>query len=397
MSPKPILPYAGEHHFSVILGKDPIELITKPGLPEWDLISPSTQLLAEHSVIKPTDSVMLYGCHQGALGVYLARGLPEGQLWITDHNQTALEMTQKTLKANNISSVNILTDIDLPLGLYHKFNSVYIHIPKGRQFTWRWLVQANNALVLDGSLYISGSNNSGIKSIFKDAQELFGKGNILAYKKGNRVAQFIKKPVAEPKPDWAQNPGIAPGTWFEYSIPISNYAFRIRSLPGVFSFDHLDEGTKMLLGVTDIPLGANVLDVGCGYGIIGLYAAAKGAGLVHLIDNNLLAVASCNETLSLNRIMNVKVFVGDLLNPIGSNRYDLVLSNPPFHTGHVVDYQIAQALIDQSCQALNPGGQLIIVANRFIRYDHLIKAIFGNVSTVTESGKYHVLSGLKSR
>jgi 16S rRNA (guanine1207-N2)-methyltransferase len=101
--------------------------------------------------------------------------------------------------------------------------------------------------------------------------------------------------------------------------------------------------------------------------------------------------------LTLNRITNAKVFAGDLLNPIGSNKYDLVLSNPPFHTDRAVDLQIAQALIDQSWQALNPGGQLIIVANRFIRYDHLIKAIFGNVSTLTESGKFHVLSGLKSR
>ncbi|MFZ0533418.1 MAG: methyltransferase [Anaerolineales bacterium] len=394
---KPNVPYAGEHHYSVILGKDSIEVITKPGLPDWDLISPSTQLLAKYPVIKPTDSVLLYGCHQGALGVYLARSLPEGLLWLTDNNQTALDMIQMTLKANNISSANILIDIELPPRLYQKFNTVYIQIPKGRQLTRRWLVQAYNALLLEGSLYISGSNNTGIKTMINDAQELFGQGRILAYKKGNRVAQFIKKSVAELTPEWAQTPGIAPGTWVEYSIHLANYTFRIRSLPGVFSFAHLDEGTKMLLDITTILPGANVLDVGCGYGIIGLYAAAKGAGLVHLIDNNLLAVSSCNETLTLNRITNAKVFAGDLLNPIGSNKYDLVLSNPPFHTGHAVDLQIAQALIDQSWQALNPGGQLIIVANRFIRYDHLIKAIFGNVSTLTESGKFHVLSGLKSR
>ena len=84
------------------------------------------------------------------------------------------------------------------------------------------------------------------------------------------------------------------------------------------------------------------------------------------------------------------------MDPIGINKYDLILSNPPFHTGHAVDYQIAQAMISQSFQALNPGGQMIIVANRFIRYDRLIKEIFGNVSSLSESGKFHVLSGLKS-
>jgi len=397
MSLKPVVPYTGLRHFSVNLGNEPIEVVTKTGLPDWNLISPATQLLAECTSITTNDSVLLYGCHQGALAVYLARNLPKGQLSITDINHSALVLTQMTLAANNISSVNILAGIELPQELHQRFNALIIQIPKGRLLTRRWLLQAYNALVVGGKLYIAGSNNSGIQSVIKDTQELFSNGRILAYKKSNRVAQFIKQSAGVPLLQWAQIPGIAQGTWVEFSITVSSHTFRIRSLPGVFSYDHLDEGTKMLLSVTSIPPGARVLDVGCGYGILGLYAAIEDAILVHLIDNNMLAIVSCRETITLNRITNAEVFAGDLLDPIGTNKYDLILSNPPFHTGHVVDYQIAQAMIDQSFQALNPEGQMIIVANRFIRYDHLIEAIFGNVSTLAESGKFHVLSGLKSR
>jgi 16S rRNA (guanine1207-N2)-methyltransferase len=152
----------------------------------------------------------------------------------------------------------------------------------------------------------------------------------------------------------------------------------------------------MLLDATQIPTGEKVLDAGCGYGIIGLFAAVNGSGIVHLVDNNLLAIAASRETLSLNRINNAHVYMGDLINPVLPDKYDLILSNPPFHTGMAVDYQIAHALIEASHQALNPAGRLIIVANRFIRYDRLIRDIFGNISILAQSGKFHILSGLKS-
>lgn len=398
MSHNSINPSINVHKFSVKLGKDQFELVTKPGLPDWDLVCPSTQLLAEYAAVNPTDSVLLYGCHQGALGAYLARNLLQGQLSITDTNYTALEITQQTLSANNIpiESVNILTDIDLPQELFQYFHVVILQIPKGRLLARRWLVQSYNALASGGNLYIAGSNHAGIQSVIKDAQALFGTERILAYKKGNRIARLIKNTGDGSLPDWAQSPGIDPNTWVEYSIPLSNHTFHIHSLPGVFSFDHLDEGTRMLLNVTHVPPGAKVLDVGCGYGIIGLVAAVQGASLVHMIDNNLLAIKSCHQNIALNHITNAEAIAGDLLYPIGSNTYDLILSNPPFHADHAVDYQIARAMIKQSFQALNPGGRMIIVANRFIRYDHLINEIFGNISILTESGKFHVLSGLKS-
>ncbi len=197
-------------------------------------------------------------------------------------------------------------------------------------------------------------------------------------------------------PDWTRAAGIEPHSWVEFSISLKEHPYTIRSLPGIFSFDHLDEGTEMLLTTAQISPGAKVLDAGCGYGIIGLFAAVNGAAMVHLVDNNLLAIVASQETLSLNGIRNVQVFAGDLLDPVLPDKYDLILSNPPFHTGMAVDYQVAHALIEASLLTLNPGGQLVLVANRFIRYDRLIKEIFGNSSILSESGKFHVLSGLKS-
>lgn len=396
MKLKTNLPYEEVSQFSVRLGKELLEVVSKPGLPDWDQVLPSAELLAEYPGLRPTDHVLLFGCHHGALGVVLARRLSDGHLCIIDNNFIALEMTRRTLVVNNISSVKILTDVDLPEALCQRFNAVFIQIPKGRKLTRRWLLQAHQALVLGGNLYLAGSNKSGVQSVIKDAMGLFGDGHILAYKKGNRVAHLTKKIEHSPLPDWVNAPGITPETWMEFSISLSNRCYQIRSLPGVFSFDHLDDGTKMLLSVINIPTGAKVLDVGCGYGIIGLFAAVQGAGWVDLIDNDLLAIAACKATLSLNQVTNTAVLIGDLLETIGSNRYDLILSNPPFHAGQAVEYQIALAMIKQSYQALNVGGQITIVANRFIHYDRMINEIFGNVSCLAESGKFHVLSAIKS-
>ena len=345
----------------------------------------------------PLHSILLFGCHMGALAVFLTHKYPQSQISTTDHLNTSLAMTYQTLLANQVGSVNLISDVEIPKDMEQSVQLVYIQIPKGRSLARRWLVQAHRALVKGGNLYIAGSNPAGIQSVIKDGGELYGNGDVLAYKKGNRVARFIKKTESMPEVEWARLPGIAPGSWIEFEIELSNHLFKIRSLPGVFSYDSLDEGTQMLLDAIRIPSDSDVLDVGCGYGIIGMNAAQSGAHLVHLVDNDLLATTACKMTLEINGITNAQVFSGDLLEPVGSNKYNLILSNPPFHTGQAVDYQIAEAMIAQSFQALHPGGRLSLVANRFIRYDRLIQAIFENVAVLAQSGKYHVLSGLKSR
>lgn len=390
-------PYEQVKQFSFKLLDVDVEVSSKPGLAEWDKLLPSTVLLAEHPRVLPSDHVLLMGCHHGALGVIIAQHLPVGQLSITDNNSIALEMTRRTLAANNIASVNLYPDANIPATESKKYNAVFIQIPKGRKLYRRWLFQAYQVLIPGGNVYIAGSKQVGIHSSIKDALELFGNGRIMAYKKGNRLCHLVKQLEKSSIPDWTQSPGITSGTWVEFSISISSHCYQIRSLPGVFSFDHLDEGTRILLNAVKIHAGCKVLDVGCGFGMIGLFAATHGASWVDLIDNDLLAIASSKETLAINQIYNTSVYPSDLLDRVYTNKYDLILSNPPFHAGHAVDYQIAEAIIRQSYQALNPGGQLCIVANRFIPYDRIINAIFGNVLCLAESGRFHVLSGSKSR
>ncbi len=382
---------------SVSLGQSTLRLFTHPGLPAWDVVYPSELLIVENAPLQPADSVLVFGCYQGALAVHLAQALEPGRLAVIDHDLTAIEVTRQSLEANDIASpaVSLVSVIELPTEYLAKYDIAIIHLPKGRLLARRLLLQAYSALRPGGTLLLAGSNNLGVRPAAEDARELVGAGRVVAYKKGNRLIEWQKPSAQQPLPGWANEPGVAPHSWIEFSAAIGHETYPIRSLPGVFSHDHLDEGTLMLLTRLNIPAGATVLDMGCGYGIIGLYAASHGAQLVHLTDNNLLAVLSSRESLALNGVRNAMVYGGDLFSPLGETKYDLVLSNPPFHAGRAVDYEITERLIAQSFQALHYGGQLVIVANRFIRYDRLIEKIFNNVAVIASSPKFHVLSGLK--
>ncbi len=389
-------PYTQVQRQSIRLGGEQVELVTKPGLPAWGTTAPSTELFIEKAALQDGDTILLYGCHLGPLATWQYRNQPSLQVHLTDHNHTSLEMARQTLEANHSELASLHYSVEPPADLTEKLDAVYIQLPKGRALGRRWLVQAERALHEGGCLYLAGANDQGIQPAVRDATSLFGNGTLLAYKKGNRIAKFLKQPGQNNPPIWAGEPGIAPGSWVQFKVTINGREHTIRSLPGVFSFDHLDEGTRMLLETIKIPPGAGALDLGCGYGVIGLCVALQGVGRVHLVDNDLLAIASAKETLSLSQVRTAEAMAGDLAEPVKMNTYDMVVSNPPFHAGRAVDYQVAEALIEQSHSLLGPEGQLVIVANRFIRYDRLVRSTFGNVSILAESGKFHVLSGLKS-
>jgi len=160
----------------------------------------------------------------------------------------------------------------------------------------------------------------------------------------------------------------------------------------VFAYDRVDAGTALLLDVLAVSPGARVLDVGCGYGLIGLVAARLGAGQVELVDVNLPAVAAARENIHHNGIANARAFASDGVPEGAARRYDLVVSNPPFHVGKSADGDVARAFIERAQQALVPGGQLILVANQFLRYDQVLSALFEQIECLASNRSYRVWS-----
>ena len=378
--------------FSATLGGQAIKIISKPGIPDWDSVSPAQHLLAD--AIKPMADarMLLLGCGPGALGAALARQAHAGSATLLDSSGMALSMAERTLNANNVTNARVRSAISVLPEQAGAFDIAMIVAPNDRKLTRRWLVEAYTALKPGGALYIAGANDHGIRSAIGDAEELFGGAHVLGYKHGNRVAQAHKAADEKDSPAWVGEAGIAPGTWYQFEAQACGQTFQLRSLPGVFAYDRVDAGTALLLDVLAIPPGARVLDVGCGYGMIGLAAARLGAAQVELVDVNLLAVAAASENIQLNRIAHARAFASDGVPEGAARRYDLVVSNPPFHVGKSVDGDVARAFIERAQHALVLGGQLILVANQFLRYDQVLRAAFEQVTCLASNRSYRVWS-----
>jgi 16S rRNA (guanine1207-N2)-methyltransferase len=217
---------------------------------------------------------------------------------------------------------------------------------------------------------------------------------VLAYKKGERIARFSEK--KEYLPAWTETNGIAPGTWFELDLDVGGDKYLIHSMPGVFSSAHIDEGSQLLLNNITVPPYARVLDVGCGYGIIGMSAARKQDTCeVEMIDVDLLSVASCSKNIHLNGLSNATVTASDLLSACDDKPYQVILSNPPFHAGKETNYLISEAMIKQAYHNLVPGGEFTLVANRFLRYEKQMEKYFSKVFIKAQTSKFHVITGVR--
>lgn len=165
----------------------------------------------------------------------------------------------------------------------------------------------------------------------------------------------------------------------------------LASHPGVFGHGKLDDGTRLLLSTLEAHLpdapGA-VLDLGCGDGVISAWLAERRANIT-AVDVNLFAVAATRCTLQTNGLTG-EVLPSDVYSALDERRFDMIVSNPPFHQERTIDYGPAARLIRAAPQHLTPGGQLILVANAFLPYPDLLESTFGHCEMLADDRRYRV-------
>jgi 16S rRNA (guanine1207-N2)-methyltransferase len=295
------------------------------------------------------------------------------------------------VRERNVTTGNVVVVNDAENAAYDR---VVMPAPPDRTLVRRWLMTASEALLLGGVLIVAGANAEGGKSVIADAGQIFGAPVAAGYRQKHRIARFTKPddPDATVLPAWASEDGILPGSWARVDISLAGEIVVFETQPGVFAADRLDAGTALLLEHLQVQPGERVLDVGCGLGVIGILASRKGAGHVDMVDANLLAVQAAGRNLTRLGCSG-RVMASDVYSAVPGERYDLIVSNPPFHRGKQVDSSVVDRLIGEAAAHLAPGGRILIVANAFLAYGKQLERVFRQVETVAATRQYHVLIG----
>ncbi|ECR3406182.1 16S rRNA (guanine(1207)-N(2))-methyltransferase RsmC [Salmonella enterica subsp. enterica] len=173
--------------------------------------------------------------------------------------------------------------------------------------------------------------------------------------------------------------------WAEYNID----GLTIKTLPGVFSRDGLDVGSQLLLSTLTPHTKGKVLDVGCGAGVLSAALASHSPKVrLTLCDVSAPAVEASRATLAANGLEG-EVFASNVFSEV-KGRFDMIISNPPFHDGMQTSLDAAQTLIRGAVRHLNSGGELRIVANAFLPYPKILDETFGFHEVIAQTGRFKV-------
>lgn len=256
-----------------------------------------------------------------------------------------------------------------------KVDLAIVKVPKSLDLFRFYLHQMSKILSDDGQIVCGFMTRHFTAQMLKIAETYFSDvRQSRAYKKSRLLYLSGKKPL--PESDLLQTIN------FEGHDDLQTY-------PGVFAGKSVDIATRFLLeNLLLREEDKTILDLGAGYGVIAqAIHALDPSRELHLMDDNFLALASAKLNLKAE---NVHFHYADSMADLGGQKFDFVVSNPPFHFEHENNIEIPLGLFAEVKHSLNFGGHFQLVANHHLNYKTHLGKMFRRVKTVAENPKFVV-------
>lgn len=277
--------------------------------------------------------------------------------------------------------------------------------PKSKDEAVFQLIQLLSSMQIGSECLIVGENRSGVRSVEKLLADYLQLQKIDTAK---RCSLFYGKVIKVPDFDLDK-------FWHQYNLG----SHTLKTLPGIFSYKQLDAGSELLLQSYTQPkenhsngahkhiLQGNILDLCCGNGVLALnlevffaqHDIEKVANKTRhwtLADTNAHALQSAEATFLANNQPIPDIVASDLFNQL-PQKFDHIITNPPFHDGQQTDYSITERLIREAFTHLNLQGTLRLVANGFLPYEQIMQDTFGNVECILKTTRFSVYESVKYR
>lgn len=259
------------------------------------------------------------------------------------------------------------------------FDTAVLFLPKSRELT-SYLLDALAARLPGGVVYLVGEKRAGVERAAKQ-MEAYGVPRKLD---SARHCQLWQVRV-DHAPDAPELSTLAQ----RYTLQLADGPLQVITLPGVFSHGRLDVGSALLLDHLDKLPSGHLLDFGCGAGVLGAVLKRRYPdSQITLLDVDAFAVASSTLTLAANGL-EADVISGDGI-AAAPLELSAILSNPPFHQGVHTHYQASEDLLRQAAKHLRKGGQIRLVANRFLKYPPLIEQHIGTCHTLADAQGFRI-------
>lgn len=256
------------------------------------------------------------------------------------------------------------------------YAAAIVCLPRSREAARALIARAAAEVGPGGWIAVDGQKTDGIDTALKDLRGRVELSESLSKAHG-KLASFFAGPDLS---DWQAKPHVVE---------------EFQTLPGIFSADGPDRGSVLLAAALPVKLGGKVADLGAGWGFLAREILNRpGVKRLDLVEAEADALDCARVNVTDPR---ARFHWADVTTWRPETLLDVVVMNPPFHTGREADPTLGAAFIRAARRMLAPSGELWLVANRHLPYDAVLSDCFLEVREVVTDGGFRVIQAIKPK